>query len=68
MNEGWECPGENERETEITARLIVGVIHCQHYIFKVQESAWVDLKADVKVDGSGAGLFGVKVHFPELAQ
>ena len=49
-------------------RVVVGVLHGENLVLEIEESARVDLQADVKVDGSAAGLLGVQVDLPQLAQ
>lgn len=39
-----------------------------HGVLEGQQDAWVDFKSKVKVEGPVAGLLGVQVDFPSLAE
>ena len=62
-----ERPGEVEREALEVGRLVaLGQLH--HQVLEGQQHPRVDLEGEVQVERAAAGLLGVQVDLPRLAQ
>ena len=64
----WQGPGEVEREPVQVGGIVVLVFEVEHEVFERQQDPGVDLEGQVQVERTAAGIFGVQVDLPRLAQ
>src|SRR5579875_3843936 len=67
LRQRWERPGEGEREAELVGR-VVAVVEVDHHVLEGEQHPRVDLQGEVEVQRAVAGVLGVQVHLPRLAQ
>ena len=68
LGEGREHPGEVQGEGEAVRGLGVGILVGGHRVLEPEQRAGVDVEREVEVDGALAGLLGVEVDLPGLAE
>ena len=67
MGEGWQRPGEAQREVVLVGRLlVVGEPH--DGVLEGQQHSGIDVEGKVKIDGAAAALLGVEIDLPDLAK
>ena len=68
MRQRRQGPREEQLELELARRVVVGIVHLHDGVLEPEQNTRVDLERQVEVDRAIAGLFGMKVDFPHLAQ